>query len=115
MKMKFSKRKGTLIVRISGEIDHHTCEYLRVEVEQNFERMRGKNMIFEMSEVGFMDSSGIGAIIGRYKLAKSMGGNLAVACPNERIKQILKLSGMGQIIRCFTDLEQAIAFLEGGN
>lgn len=114
MDLKFSKRNGTLIVRIVGEIDHHTCEYLRVAVERNFEKIRGKNMIFEMSGVDFMDSSGIGAVIGRYKLAKCMGGGVAVACPNERVKQIFHLSAMDKIIPCFPDLEKAICHLEGG-
>lgn len=114
MELKFSKRNQILIVRIQGEIDHHTCEHMRVAVEHNFEKIRGKHMIFEMSGVDFMDSSGIGAMIGRYKVAKCMGGKVVIANPNERVEQIFRMSAMERIIPCYPNLEQAIQYLEGG-
>lgn len=115
MKLKFIKRNRTLVVQMTGEIDHHTCEVLRSEVDHALERMGGKNIVFKMGGVSFMDSSGIGVIIGRYKNIQSLGGRIAVAEANERLEQIFQLSGLKGLIPSFCDTEEAVAYVEGGN
>ena len=67
MELRFTKRNQTLIAHISGEIDHHTSGELRLKIDRALEQISGKNIIFCFREVTFMDSSGIGMMIGRYR------------------------------------------------
>jgi stage II sporulation protein AA (anti-sigma F factor antagonist) len=114
MELKFSKRNRTLIIKIDGEIDHHTCEILRGETERALEKMGGKNIIFRMSGVSFMDSSGIGAMIGRYKDIQRLGGKIAIADANDRVRQIFLLSAMQSLIPSFPNVDLALEYVEGG-
>lgn len=114
MELKFSKRNRTLIIKIDGEIDHHTCEILRGETDCELEKMGGKNIIFRMGNVSFMDSSGIGAVIGRYKIIQRLGGRIAVAEANARVEQIFKLSAMQSLIPSFPNVDLALEYVEGG-
>ncbi|MDD3394368.1 MAG: anti-sigma factor antagonist [Anaerotignum sp.] len=114
MELKFSKRNRTLIIRIDGEIDHHTCEALRTEADRALEKMGGKNIIFCLGGVSFMDSSGIGAVIGRYKNIQRLGGRIAVAESNDRVEQIFRLSAMQSLIPSFPNVDLALEYVEGG-
>lgn len=114
MELKFNKRNKTLVVKIEGEIDHHTCEMLRTETERALERMGGNNILFRMEGVTFMDSSGIGAMIGRYKVVQRLGGRIAVSGANERMLQIFKMSAISTLIPCFDEFDDAIIHVEGG-
>ena len=77
-----------LMVKINGDIDHHTCEILRQQVDQALENTNSRSILFSFAQVSFMDSSGIGVLIGRYKLVQRLGGRIAVACPSDRIREI---------------------------
>ena len=66
----FSKGAACLVAKISGELDHHAAERIR-------------KLIFDFSDLSFMDSSGIGVVIGRYKLMKSCGGSVAIVTEND--------------------------------
>ena len=78
MELRFTKRNQTLIAHISGEIDHHTSGELRLKIDRALEQISGKNIIFCFREVTFMDSSGIGLVMGRYRLMQELGGELRV-------------------------------------
>ena len=67
----------------------------------------------DFSGVTFMDSSGIGMLIGRYKELQVFGGRIALICVNEKIKELLKLSGLSKLITCFETLEDALNYTEG--
>ncbi len=114
--MEFScKSNGTiLIVEICGDIDHHFCEALRKTIDQKLEESGCKHLLFILSEVSFMDSSGIGILIGRYKLVKQLGGRIAVFGAGARIQEIFRLSALHQLFPMFTDEDAAIAYLNGG-
>ncbi|WP_352399020.1 anti-sigma factor antagonist [Anaerotignum sp.] len=114
MDLKITKRNRTLIIKIDGEIDHHTCEILRGEADSALEKMGGKNLIFRMGGVSFMDSSGIGAVIGRYKNIQRLGGRIAVAEANERVEQIFRLSAVQSLIPSFPNVDLALEYVEGG-
>lgn len=115
MELNFIKKNRTLIIKIDGEIDHHSCEILRTEADNALEKMGGKNIIFRMGSVSFMDSSGIGAVIGRYKIIQRLGGRIAVAEANERVQQIFRLSAMQSLIPSFHNVEAALQYVEGGD
>lgn len=113
MELRFTKRNQTLIAHISGEIDHHTSGGLRLKVDRALEQINGKNIIFCFREVTFMDSSGIGVMIGRYKQIQSLGGRVAIACASPKIADIIALSGLGRLLPVFEDGKAALAYAEG--
>ncbi|MBR6543706.1 MAG: anti-sigma F factor antagonist [Anaerotignum sp.] len=113
MEVYFKKKNKTLIIKIHGEIDHHTVKELRRQIENAFIQMGGRNIIFDYNDVSFMDSSGIGMLIGRYKELQVFGGRIALICVNEKIKELLKLSGLSKVITCFETLEDALNYTEG--
>ena len=83
-----------LVIRLSGELDHHTARQLRDQVDTAVERARPPCLRLDFSGVSFMDSSGIGLIMGRYRLMQSMGGRLAVGGMSERIRRVMCLAGL---------------------
>lgn len=108
MQLGFERRQNVLIVKIKGEIDHHTAEGIRQKIEQEFERTGCKHMIVDFSFVEFMDSSGIGMIIGRYKRVQAAGGRLLVAGAEGNIDRIFSVSGLYKIITGFPSVEAAL-------
>ena len=107
MNVMVSERNRNLIVKIIGDIDQHNAEDIRERVDKAFERSRCKDMIFDFSEVEFMDSSGIGLLIGRYKNVSGRGGTVAIANMNRDLGRIYNISGLKKIIGSFDTLAQA--------
>lgn len=103
-----------LMVKINGDIDHHTCEMLRQRVDQAMEDTKCRSILFLFAEVSFMDSSGIGVLIGRYKLVQRLGGKIAVACPSECVREIFRLSALDKLFPFFETEEEALMELKGG-
>lgn len=87
-----------MIVYLSGEIDHHNAKTIREQIDRNIKESFCCSLILDFRDVTFMDSSGIGLIMGRYKLVRTFGGNIAVRNPQVHIKRILTLSGMERIV-----------------
>lgn len=112
MDIQCLKRNKILIVKISGEIDHHACEILRNQVDNTLEKMGGKHIIFDMNNVSFMDSSGIGVVIGRYKLAQKLGGKMCMISSNKTVDKMLKFSAISKIIPVVPNVEDGINLLE---
>lgn len=97
-----------LIIKITGEIDHHTSEMIRDKIDKEFKRNNAKNIIFDFSEINFMDSSGIGVIMGRYKSADQLGGKIAIAGANPSLNRIFNISGLYKIVNLYDNVEKAI-------
>ena len=87
-----------LLVRISGEIDHHSAVSVRTEIDAQIAELRPKRTVIELSSIDFMDSSGLGLIMGRYQKMRAIGGELVLREPNERIIKIFKLAGLEKIV-----------------
>lgn len=111
MEINFSKKNRNLVVNILGEIDHHTAEEIRTKTEKEFSRTNSKNIIFNFKNVNFMDSSGIGMVIGRYKFINSLGGKVAVIEVNSDIDRIFLISGLYKIIESYKSIEDALTSL----
>ena len=88
----------TLFVRLSGDIDHHSAKYIREDIDKELYKYQPETMIIDLSSVEFMDSSGLGLIIGRYTKINMLGGILKVANPSEKIEEILLLAGVDKLI-----------------
>lgn len=109
MDVKLSKRGTTLIIRIMEDMDHHSAQYLRQKIDSELVKSTVKNIIFDFSNVNFMDSSGIGVIVGRYKNVQKLNGKAAIINANPKIMQIFEMSGILKIIPAYNDLDKAIS------
>jgi stage II sporulation protein AA (anti-sigma F factor antagonist) len=107
MNLACSERNRNLIVKITGEIDHHTAEGIKERVEKELLRSGAKNIIFDFAGVEVMDSSGIGMIIGRYKRMEALGGKVFAINIGAGVARIFEISGLKKIIGCYASVEDA--------
>ena len=99
----------TLLVEIlSTELDHHIAREVREEIDKILMKKQIFYIIFDFQYVNFMDSSGIGVIIGRYKKIVNHGGKVSVINMNTRVKKLFNLSGMTKIVSIYDTFEDAI-------
>lgn len=92
-----------LIATIGGDIDHHSSSTVRKTIDSELYLQQPKTLILELSQVDFMDSSGLGLVLGRYTKAKELGCTVMVANPTEAVERILKLSGCEKYIPILRD------------
>ena len=97
MSVKIINEDNKVIALLSGEIDHHNAKSLRQDKDFSLRENQPEELIMDFSEVGFMDSSGIGLVMGRYKLMQEIGGNLVVRNPPPHIKKVMRLSGIDRL------------------
>ena len=97
--LSVEKRKGDLVVRLTGDIDHNAASRLCLALDEAMGKDPDiRRLIFDMRGVEFMDSSGIGMLIGRYKRMKRRGASVAVTGAEGRIDRIFTMAGLYQII-----------------
>jgi len=110
--MELELKGNTLIVALHGELDSHYADSVRNKVDDTAKRYEVKNIIFNLQDVTFMDSSGIGFIVGRYKYALRHGGITIAAQAGIELKKLLVLSGLHRIIGIYDNLEEAVSSVE---
>lgn len=81
-----------------GDIDHHAAREMRTELDDVIARSRPELLILDLENVGFMDSSGIGLILGRSRSLRSAGGELLLKNVRREIADVIKISGLGSLI-----------------
>lgn len=89
---------GCLDAVISGEIDHHNARAIRAKIDEKLYLYRPKLVRLDVSSVSFMDSSGLGLILGRFTLARELGGELRIVNPSDGVSRILELAGTSRLI-----------------
>lgn len=104
----FSENGPNLVVKIVGEIDHHCSLEIKTRIDRALARCGAKNVIFDFSGVSFMDSSGIGILIGRYKELARKGGEVYAINIAGDIGRIFNISGLKKIIKCRGTLDEAV-------
>lgn len=98
MNVKHFIENKILVFEITEELDHHICERIRRRADYEIQRFMPKRVVFDFKKVMFMDSAGIGLILGRYKSAKNFGGRLEIINVNEKIKKVFEMSGLLKLI-----------------
>ncbi len=88
-----------LVITINGEIDHHSARPLRRKIDESLYYYRPKTVALDLSQVAFMDSSGLGLILGRFTLARELGGVLRIIDPSAEVLRILELAGTGRLVK----------------
>lgn len=98
MQVLFRTEKEKLTVYLSGDIDHHTSAQIRQAIDEQLHRFMPKELRLDFRDVHFMDSSGVGLVMGRYKAASVYGCNVVVSSMPDNVSRIMKMSGLGKII-----------------
>ncbi len=108
------KRKGDiLIVNFNGELDHHHADKVRKSLDKQLMDTSIRHLILNLRNLHFMDSSGIGVFIGRYKTINKRGGQLCITDINPQLNRILEVSGLYQILKEYDTVEHAVNRIKG--
>lgn len=89
---------GVLYIRLPKEVDHHNAEEIRRKADRILEKGTINKVLFDFAETEFMDSSGVGVIMGRYRQVRYVGGSVSVLHVNSRMDRLLRMSGIYQWI-----------------
>lgn len=112
MEIKLLGEKRTLLVELLGELDHHAASKIKDEVDEKLRSSNAVNIIFDFSNITFMDSSGIGVIMGRYKKTRALGGRVIACGMNAQIMRIMEMSGIDKIIKLVPSTQKALRILD---
>ena len=94
----YEQQQSTLVLHLPLEIDHHSSKELRERTEEYLRAGGIRQMVFDFSETKFMDSSGIGVLLGRYKRMRERGGSVVIYGADARICRILRIAGVDKLI-----------------
>ena len=111
VRLKLIGERQAIVAVIDGEIDHHSAEKIRTAVDTEINRTNAVNVIFDFRGVTFMDSSGIGVILGRYRLVQPFGGEVVIFGACESVRRVLDMSGRGKIVKITTNLDNALMLI----
>lgn len=108
MEMTSLNKDGKMICCLSGEIDHHSSRNIRDSIDRLIIQNKPKILVLDLSEIAFMDSSGLGLVLGRYRKIKECGGDMFLCNTNEQTLKILRMAGVDKIIKNI-DCEKSVA------
>lgn len=97
MAVDLQTKDQTLIAVLSGEIDHHCARPMRMEIDEKIEACQPEVLVLDFEGVTFMDSSGIGLIMGRHRTMEEIGGEVIIRNPPPHIRRVMRISGMERI------------------
>ena len=101
-------KQDTLVVRPSGELDLGVADYLRGALEEALNQEQVRNIVFNLARVSFVDSTGLGVLLGRYKRVSRNGGKVFIVSPQPQVRRILDLSGLLRIMSEFPSENEAL-------
>lgn len=111
MELSIIGKYKLLTARLTGELDHHSVKYIRENIDRELIRKGVRNLAMDFSEVSFMDSSGLGVVMGRYKKVASLGGRLILCGMSENIERMFRMCGMDKILIISNSVEEGLEAL----
>jgi stage II sporulation protein AA (anti-sigma F factor antagonist) len=96
--VKVDEKDGVVVAWLSGELDHHAADDVRKQLDTALYRREPRRLVLDMSKLTFMDSSGIGVVLGRYRKVKESGGRMSVRGLSSRMDRILMLAGVYSVV-----------------
>ena len=97
MQIDLNHENGTLTARLAGELDHHTAGEMRHQVDTAVLSGRCQRLVLDFSGITFMDSSGVGLIMGRWRLMQNLNGRLTVQGLSPRLERMIRLAGLDKL------------------
>ncbi|HAQ39970.1 MAG TPA: anti-sigma F factor antagonist [Clostridiales bacterium] len=98
MNLEFIESGQVLTIRLKGELDHHSADESRVLIDEKVNKGKFNKIVIDFRNLDFIDSSGIGFVIGRYKVIRKQNGAIEIINASKKVKKILDMSGIGKII-----------------
>lgn len=98
MKVTYNEKDKLLLLQITEELDHHTSEKIRARADFEIQKYIPKRLTIDFSNVNFMDSAGIGMVLGRYKMITMFGGEMNMVNVKPNVKKVFEMSGITKII-----------------
>lgn len=113
MEIIYEIRGDILVAELYGEMDHHASEKIRNDIDGMMEMYGLDKLIFDFGRVSFMDSAGIGIVLGRYRRLQERGGAVAIAACMPKVRSILEMAGVFTVIKYGATKEEATEILQG--
>ena len=101
-------RGEVTVVHVGGEIDVYTAPVLRDHLDEHITQGR-HHLVVDLGGVSFMDSTGLGVLVGRLKLVRVENGTLRLVCSSERILKVFTITGLDKVFQIFTGVDEALA------
>ncbi|WDL97090.1 anti-sigma F factor antagonist [Alicyclobacillus sp. ALC3] len=106
--------EGAVLVRLQGELDHHVVEQIRNEIDQKLQENRYRALVISFRGTDFMDSSGLGLILGRYRTMMQHQGKMSLSEVSPALRRLFELSGVLKILPVFDSESEALAAVKEG-
>jgi stage II sporulation protein AA (anti-sigma F factor antagonist) len=97
MSVRIESNERTVTAFLEGELDHHAAKGIREEIDESIERLKPSLLILDFKDVTFMDSSGIGLVMGRYRTMQLLNGRLIVKNASLHIRKVMRLAGIDRL------------------
>jgi len=97
--IQFIETTNVLTIKLKGELDHHSADEARILIDEKIKNENFNKLVIDFKGLDFIDSSGIGFIIGRYKVIRKRNGVIEIVNAGKKIRKILDMSGIGKIIK----------------
>lgn len=101
-------RGEVTVVHVGGEIDAYTAPVLRERLDEHISAGR-HHLVVDLDDVSFMDSTGLGVLVGRLKLVRVNSGSLLLVCSSERIMKVFSITGLDKVFNVFVSVDDALA------
>ncbi len=99
MHIRVTQQSDSTTAYLFGELDHHSADQVKEDLDNLIRRFNDMDLILDLKNLSFMDSSGLGVILGRYKKLKARGGRMYIKNANPQIEKVFTVSGIYQIIK----------------
>ncbi len=96
--LEFSKKNGELTALLRGELDHCLAASVREQIDEKLIQLRASSLVIDLSRISFMDSSGLGLIMGRYAVCRKNGVDFRLRGADGRVIKMLELAGLSRVI-----------------
>lgn len=111
MDMIFDIKDIVMVAELFGELDHHAAQTVRSDIDSAMAAYGAGDLVFDFTKVTFMDSAGIGVILGRYRKLAETGGRVAITGCSQTVRSILNMAGVFSIVDYFCTRSEAIDYL----
>lgn len=99
MHIRVMRQSDSVTASLYGELDHHSAAKVKDELDRLIRRHKDADLVLDLKNLSFMDSSGLGVILGRYKTLKTFGNSMYIKNPSRQIEKVFNVSGIYRIIK----------------